>query len=169
MKILILVLVACVTAGPLSGQKKTSTIELADGIILNAVAEPFNIKQHKYDTCDTGLDWETICLIDGKIWFGTDMGLGLPRNQLTKLSIRIKGKDIELDVSGMYNPSFTGELDKGQFRIVSTGEEYTLYGFFSDGAGAYTAHWTIIRGKSLRQIITRDEREFHWQSVEDGD
>lgn len=143
--------------------KRKSSVDFGNGIILNTQVEPFNAGQHKYDTCDMGQEWKTICLIDGKIWFGTDQGLDIPRNQLTKMTIKISGKEVGLDVSGMYNPSFTGQLTKNQFKLKSIGEEYTLYGYFSDGAGTYTAHWTVIKGKSIRQIITKDERAFYWQ------
>jgi hypothetical protein len=162
MKRLSIILFAVLVTGALYGQTKSS-IDFGNGIILSAVVESFKADQHKYDTCDTGQDWKTICLIDGKIWFGTDQGLDIPKNQLTKMAIKINGKEIGLDVSGMYNPSFTGQLTKNQFKLKSLGEEYTLYGYFSDGAGTYTAHWTIIRNESLRQIITKDERELYWQ------
>ena len=162
MKRLPIILFAILLTAELYGQTRSSN-DFGNGVILRSVVESFKADQHKYDTCDTGQDWKTICLIDGKIWFGTDQGLDLPRNQLSKMTIEIKGQEVELDVSGMYNPSFTGQLTKSQFKLKSVGEEYILYGYFSDGAGTYTAHWTIIRGKSLRQIITKDEREFYWQ------
>jgi len=162
MKRLLTILVAFLVTAQLFGQEKTS-LDFGNGVILNALVEKFNVVKHKYDTCDTEQEWKTICLIDGKIWFGTDQGLDLPKNQLTKMTIKIRGKEIPLDVSGMYNPSFTGQLTKNQFKLKSAGEEYTLYGYFSDGAGTYTAHWTVIKGESLRQIITKDEREFYWQ------
>lgn len=163
MKRLPLIVFVFLCTGQLFGQKISSSIGLGNGVVLNSVVEPFNVKQHKYDTCDMGHELKTICLIDGKIWFGSDTGLELPRNQLMKLTIKTKGKEVELDVTGMYNVSYTGTLREKQFKIKLVGEEYRLYGFFSDGAGTYTAHWTIIRGKSFRQIITRDEREFYWE------
>jgi hypothetical protein len=162
MKRLCIILFWILVTAELHGQTKSS-INLGNGVILSAVVESFKADQHKYDTCDTGQVWKTICLIDGEIWFGTDQGLSIPKNQLTKMTIKINGIEIGLDVSGMYNPTFTGQLAKKQFKLKSIGEEYILYGYFSDGAGTYTAHWTIIRGKSLRQIITKDERDFYWQ------
>lgn len=162
MKKLLVILIVVLVTTAVHGQTKSS-IDFGNGVILSAVVETFQANQHQYDTCDTGQDWKTICLIDGKIWFGNDQGLGVPRNQLSKMTIRVDGRETSLDVSGMYNPSFTGQLTKSQFRLKSSGEEFVLYGHFSDGAGAYTAHWIIVRGKSLRQIITDDEREFYWQ------
>lgn len=160
MKKTLTISIALLIIAPAFGQKVNSSIDFDKGIILNSVCEPFISSQHKYDTCNNR---QVICLIDGKIWFGNDLGLELPKNQLTKLSIRINGKDVALDVSGMYNPSLTGKLTKSQFKLETSGDIHTLYGYFSDGAGAYTAHWTIVKNKSLRQIITRDEREFYWQ------
>lgn len=162
MKGLPAILIVLLVTTALRAQTKSS-IDFGNGVTLSAVVETFQADQHQYDTCDTGQDWKTICLIDGKIWFGNDQGLGLPRNQLSRMTIKINGKETNLDVSGMYNPSFTGQLTKSQFKLKSTGEELVLYGHFSDGAGSYTAHWTIIRGKSLRQVITNDERAFYWQ------
>ena len=103
-----------------------------------------------------------ICLIDGAVWFGCDFGFDLPRNQLIKLTLKIKGKEIPLNVSGMYNPRSTGYLNKEFFKLEEYVGGWILYGGFSDGAGAYTAHWRIVKGKSLRQVISNDERQFYW-------
>ncbi len=143
-------------------QNVTSTIELGKGITLTGVVEPFNITKHKYDTCLADGS-KGICLIDGAVWFGKDFGLELPRNQLIKLTLKVKGKEIPLNVSGMYNPRYTGYLNEEYFKLVESVGGWILYGMFSDGAGTYTAHWRIIKGKSVRQVISSDERQFYWQ------
>lgn len=132
--------------------------------MLTGVVESFDRSKHKYDTCDTGLGWKSICLIDGKIWFGADAGMTLPRNQLTKLTITINGVEVPLDVTGMYNPSFLNELSFRQFKLKKVEVGHMLFGAFSDGAGAYTVHWTIIKNKSTRNKITKDEADFNWMS-----
>jgi hypothetical protein len=144
-------------------QPTTSTIEFDNDIILTGTVEPFIQSKHKYDTCDSGLDWKTICLIDGQIWYGNDLGLTIPKNQLTRLTLRINRNDINLDVSGMFNPNFGGRLTKEQFKLKTTEDGYILYGYFSDGAGTYTTNWRIVKNKSIRQTISRDERDFYWQ------
>ena len=147
-----------------NAQKITSKVELEKGVILFATIEKFIPRQHRYDTCTTQFNWKMICLIDGKIWFGTDDGMGLPKYKLKSLTLTINGRKIPLDVTGMYNPSFDGYLSKRQIELVKDNAGYLLYGFFSDGAGTYTAHWRIVKNKSMRLKISRDERDFFWQT-----
>jgi hypothetical protein len=141
-------------------QSNISSIDLGDGISLTGTIETFDKSKHKFDTCDSGLDWKYICLIDDNIWFGSDKELTTPRNQLTKLTIKIQGKEIQLDVTGMFNPNYKNELKVGQFDIDRTEEEYLLSGMFSDGAGSYIANWIIIKNKSQRIKISNNEADF---------
>jgi hypothetical protein len=142
------------------GQVKVSSVDLGDGVTLTGTIETFNKSEHKYDTCDSGLGWKYICLIDGKIWYGNDMGMDLPRNQLTKLAIKIKGKEIELETAGMFNTNFGNELRDGQYHLTKTGDEYFLEAMFSDGAGTYIVNWRIVKSKSQRIKISNDEADF---------
>lgn len=144
-------------------QSTTSKVILSPGVTLTGTIENFDASRHKYDTCNSIDGWKSICLIDGKLWFGSDAGLKLPRNQLTRLSIAIGEQVIELEVTGMYNPSIENELSANQFKFEFQEVGHMLYGYFSDGAGTYTAHWKIVNGKSIRQVITNDERAFYWQ------
>lgn len=72
--------------------------------------------------------------------------LDLPRNELTALAIFIDDKYIKLDTSKMFNPNINDELNKSQFKIKKYNKFYIFYGYFSDGAGTYTAHWKIKDG-----------------------
>jgi hypothetical protein len=144
-------------------QQDQSSFKLSQNCSVNAVVDSFISTKHKYDTCDTGLGWKMICLIDGKFWFGLDDGMELPKNQLKRLVVLLDKKQIDLDVSGMFNPTFSGTLRKEQFKLEKFNDGYMLYGFFSDGAGTYTAHWKIVKGKSFRTVISRDENDFYWQ------
>jgi hypothetical protein len=157
--ILCLLLFVCRTVA----QQETSSVTLESNISLIGIIEPFQINNHTFDTCDTGLGWKSICLIDHAIWFGCDAGMELPKYQLVKLSIKIENKVIGLDVLGMFNPNFTNKLKKEQFKLEKAEVGYLLNGWFSDGAGGYTAQWKIIKGKSFRTKITNDEHDFHWQ------
>lgn len=144
-------------------QINSSSIQLNSKTRLTAVIETFDPSKHKIDTCRDALLNRYICRIDGNKWYGTDQGIELPRNQLKKLTIHFKGKDILLETACMFNPTFSSELKSGQFKFKRDGRLYFLYGFFSDGAGTYTAHWRIWNGKSTRIKISGDENDFSWQ------
>jgi hypothetical protein len=144
-------------------QSVRSEVKLSSEITLRGVIEKFDVTKHKYDTCGTTLGWESICLIDGQIWYGCDAGLELPKNQLTELIITIGKQEITLDVSGMFNPNLENVLSANQFKWQPHETGYNLYGYFSDGAGTYTVHWKIVKNKSIKQVITTDERAFYWQ------
>ncbi len=141
-------------------QKRISSIELDNGIILVGTIEKFDPSNHEYDTCDSGLGWKYICLIDNKIWYGSDAGMDLPRNQLKSLTITIDDQKIELETSGMFNISFGNYIRDKQFYLKKNGEDYFLDGMFSDGAGAYIVQWRIVKGKSERIKISNDEADF---------
>lgn len=63
----------------------------------------------------------------------------------------------------MFNPNFISKLSIHQFKIEKEGNQYVLYGFFSDGAGTYTAHWKIVDAISIREVISNSEEYFSWQ------
>ncbi len=78
--------------------------------------------------------------------------------------LEIGKNKIILDVSSMFNPNFSGELSKHQFKIIKKVNQYFLYGFFSDGAVTYTAHWRIVDTISIREVISNLEEHFSWQN-----
>jgi hypothetical protein len=64
----------------------------------------------------------------------------------------------------MYNINYGSlTIREKQFKLVKTNIGYTLYGYFSDGAGTYTAHWTILKNKAIKNVISNDETFFSWQ------
>jgi hypothetical protein len=160
MKLLAVFISTLFTAGQAYAQKHISTVEIENQIILTAIIETFDSTKHTYDTCVTGLGWKAICLIDNEIWFGNDSGMELPRNKLINLTIKIDEREILLDVTGMYNPNWDNEIRKDQFAIKKAELGYYLYAYFSDGAGTYTVHWKIIKGKSIRLKISKDDCDF---------
>ena len=145
-------------------QKKNSTIVLTDEVKLTGEIEKFNAAKHRIDTCTNEFANKYICRIDGRKWYGSDQGLELPRNQLNKLKIYINNKPVVLNVSQMFNPRYGYELNSEHFKVIRKKSVYYLYGFFSDGAGTYTAHWKIYNGKSSRLKISNDEKDFAWQT-----
>jgi hypothetical protein len=142
---------------PVFSQKNITTVQINKQVSLTSTIETFDILKHSYDTCDTGLGWKSICLVDGKIFYGTDAGMKLPINQLLKLSLIINKHKIDLDVSGLYNPNWNNEIRKDQFNIEKQEVGYELSGFFSDGAGAYSVIWKIVKNKSLRISIKKED------------
>ncbi len=167
MKIGIIFILLVFNFSQLIAQKITSKLALAKNIELIAVIEKFDSTKHHYDTCITNFEWKAICLIDGQIWFGNDQGLDLPKNKLLKLTMVINGTSIPLETNGMYNINYGSlTIREKQFKLTKTNLGFMLYGFFSDGAGTYTAHWQIIKNKANRNVLSNDENNFLWQLEE---
>ena len=145
-----------------SGQNKNNEIALSKDVHLNYKIKNFENSKHLLKFCKKG-DEKFICKIDNKKWFGSELQIETPKNELENLSIKINGKITNLDVSQMYNPNFSGQLGKHQFKLVKYKNYYKLFGYFSDGAGTYTSHWKIVNGKSNRILISNDEKDFEWQ------
>jgi hypothetical protein len=141
-------------------QTQSGEIELEKNVSLTWITKAFKDSEHKTEVCKTEFGWDFICKVDGKPWFGSDMGMEKPKDQLTKLTLKIENRIIELEVAGMFN---AGYLSRQQFSLRKEGEFYKLYAYFSDGAGSYTAHWLIINGSSIREVLSNDERYFYWQ------
>ena len=146
-----------------SGQNKTNGITLSKNVYINYEIKEFDKTRHLIKICKKG-DEKFICEIDNKIWFGSDLQIENPKNELVKLSIKINGINTNLDVSQMFNPNFTAQLNKDQFYLKKHKNYFKLFAYFSDGAGTYTAHWKIESGKSKRILISTEEKDFEWQT-----
>ena len=145
-------------------QVTESEILFENNIKLHWIIKTFNEKEHQIKICKNDFGVQYICAIDNAIWYGSDIPVDKPKNQLTNLVLEIGKNKIILDVSSMFNPNFSGELSKHQFKIIKEGNQYVLYGFFSDGAGTYTAHWRIVDTISIREVISNLEEHFSWQN-----
>ena len=135
-----------------------------NNIKLHWTIKTFNEKEHQIKICKNDFGVQYICAIDNAIGYGSDIPVDKPKNQLTNLVLEIGKNKIILNVTSMFNPNLSGELSKHQFKIVKEGNQYTLYGFFSDGAGTYTAHWKIVDTISIREVISNSEEYFSWQN-----
>jgi hypothetical protein len=135
-----------------------------NNIKLHWAIKTFDEKEHHIKICKNDFDVQYICAIDNAIWYGSDIPVDKPKNQLTNLVLEIGKNKIILDVTSMFNPNLSGELSKHQFKIFKEGNQYVLYGFFSDGAGTYTAHWKIVDTISIREVISNSEEYFSWQN-----
>ncbi|OVE76495.1 hypothetical protein BVX98_05815 [bacterium F11] len=126
--------------------------EYEKGHKLTLQSTEFVAAEHKLKRCGK----ESICLIDGKPFFGSDGDV--PRRELVSMKVEIQDKPIELDVTGMFNPwnVYKNEdyVSKDQYRIEHIWENtWVLRGSFSDGAGYYSAEWMISEGGSIRTIL----------------
>jgi len=116
------------------------TLRLGEGISLSMTIGTFDPGAHKITKCKI-LDWEGICLIDGKPVFGTDWEL--PKNQLICAVFRVGSESIDLDVSCMYNPWFGSPRAEG-FSSSKVEGGYIVRGSFSDGAGSYCSRYLFM-------------------------
>lgn len=165
MKYLLNIILIIFTITQCCAQTHSGEIALEKNVSLIWITEDFNENAHKIEVCKTEGDYSYISKIDGKPWFGSEIGMNKPRNQLSKLTLKMNGIEIELDISYMYNPSLNGILSQRQFLLEKEGEFYKLYSYFSDGAGSYTVHWKIVNGSSVREVISNNERFYFWQDV----
>ena len=148
-----------------SKSQDTSIVILSKDAKIVSVVKKFQPSKHKMDTCKDEFSNSYICRIDRKAWFGSDRSLAHPRSEFVSFYLVLKGKRIQLNTEGMYNPSFSYYLTPNRFKLVQSGKQYMLYSFFSDGAGTYTVHWRISGGKSNVAVISNDEEDFKWQSL----
>jgi hypothetical protein len=146
--------------GRINAQKNNFVIVLNDTVSLTGTIEKFDKSKHHFDTCYIQQYLKSICLIDGNPWFGSVRALALPVNQLTKLTLIIKGIKTPLDVSGMFNPIFNNNLTKDHFKLENSGFGYLFNGWFFDGGGYYEAVWKIIKNKSIRVSISEAKGDF---------
>ena len=139
-------------------------IDLTSTINLRWRIKDFKASENDIEYCENeSQNVKYICEINNEDWYGSETKTELPKNELKSLAIFIDGKYIKLEVSQMFNPNFSGELNKDQFQIKKFKHFHLLLGFFSDGAGTYTVHWKIQDGKAERIKISNDDVDFQWQ------
>ena len=138
-------------------------IDFTSEIKLDWSIKEFNKEFHKIEFCES-IDANYICKIDNQDWFGSDFKMDYPKYKLESLTFKLNECNVRLDVSKMFNPNYSGELNKDQFKLEKQNGFYILYGFFSDGAGTYTTNWKIKGCKSERSKLSYDEKDFEWQN-----
>lgn len=132
-------------------KSENTIITLNDSCKLAIEISEFDSTLNKIEKCKI-LNWEGVCLINGKLVFGTDFEI--PSTILEKAYLYFHDQIIKLDVSSMYDPNGLSLIpNKDQFEIRETEGGFFLTGNFSDGAGAYTVIWKIVKDKSLRVFI----------------
>lgn len=130
-----------------------TTFAFTSDVSLHLRASPFDSTKHQVSRCKI-LDWEGVCLIDGKPVLGTDWDI--PRSVLESLELEIGSTRVSLEVSSLYNPWF-GSPSKEFFSVSQVEGGWVVRGCFSDGDGSYVAEWLVINGGSLRTLVSRDE------------
>lgn len=136
-----------------------TTINFENDMKLEIVISKFDSKKSKIDTCHTK-EMSYICLIDGLPWFGSDMALELPKYKVESIVFIHNENHVNLDVSGMFNPTFTGEIDRRHFEVNAFSDtHFELSGWFSDGAGMYCVKWKITDNEQLRTLISSSEED----------
>lgn len=128
-----------------------TTFTFSPGLVLHMRVSSFDPATHSVTRCKV-LDWEGVCLIDGKPIFGTDWGT--PRSVLESAELEVEGLKIPLDVSSLYEPWIHS---KNWFSVAPVEGGWEIRGCFSDGAGSYVVQWLVIAGVSIRTLISKDE------------
>jgi hypothetical protein len=148
----LLIALSLAVAGP-APPTLTRTFTLDHGLRLELVAVSFQESAHKVERCQV-LDWQGVCLIDGKLVFGTDWEV--PVQRLRSATVHVGGRQISLDTSCMYNPQL-GLRDAKDFSARAVEGGVSVRGKFSDGAGTYQAEWLVINGASVRTSLRNGE------------
>ena len=126
------------------------SIVLGNNIKLKFFMSSFDKSKHNIKKCIVNDDWEGVCLIDNRPFFGTDWEL--PTTQLDSAYVLINNQKVYLDVFSMYNPKINDSIEN-RYKIQSIEGGLLLEGNFSDGAGSYKSQWIIISESSLRTYI----------------
>lgn len=133
-------------------------MQFGHGVELIVTIEEFEPENHTIDTCHFQ-NQPYYCKIDGENWFGRDMGLELPSYELKEIVVVHKGMETALDVSQMFNPTFSLSISQRQFEVNVVNDELEVYAWFSDGAGTYCAKWLVRDGASKRTLLSNSEAD----------
>lgn len=122
-------------------------VTLDKEITLSFTLEKFNKADIKLTDCGGGY----ICLIDNRPFWGSDGAI--PTENLTNLQMDLKGRKVNLDTSGMYNPKVIKE-DASRYQVINYYDDvWKVRGKFSDGGAVYYAEWLVVNGQSMRVVI----------------
>lgn len=140
-----------VTTTLFAAETSRVTAKYDGGIVITAETEPFVPGKHKLIMCG-----DYLCIIDQHVVFGADGKM--PSTQLTKLQFEKGGREMILDIRGMYEPMLNNNNLKTQIKVEPYwGELYKVTGRFSDGAGGYIAQWIVSPQGSTRTHLSDGE------------
>jgi hypothetical protein len=138
--------------------KAQNILQFENNIKLKISIVEFDRDNHIVDTCYFE-NQPYYCKIDQMSWFGSDMGMELPKYELKEIVLLNNDEIIPLDVSKMFNPAFNTTISKGQFEVKLINNQIEIHGWFSDGAGTYCAEWLVINGTSNRTLLSNSETD----------
>jgi hypothetical protein len=138
---------------PLASKAET----LVDGYPIQSEVVPFKENKALLNYCG-----DYLCFIDGHMVHGTDGKT--PSTQLKGLTVLVDGKEVSLDVSGMYDPFLNEDELVSRASIAPYwGNLKKLTVRFSDGAGGYMAQWVFSSAGSTRVFLGSPEQALELQ------
>jgi hypothetical protein len=152
MRVLFALTLAIVSASTFADT--TATFTLPSGVSVTITEAPFDQGGFKVYGCT---ETSSVCLINGRIPFGTSSGV--PKTYVKSIKISYHGQSYLLDASDMYNAWGTRPLKyKGVIRYFggtcTDRKTCRFRGLFSDGAGSFVAEWLIVDGVERRTVLT---------------
>ena len=145
------IILALITVSLSCSADKSISADFTDGIKLTLITKPFDNKAHQVKRCGKR---NIPCYIDGKIFYG---GRGtLPNQEVVSLEFSRNGKNVNLDVSSIYNTGITQDNIKKRFNIQRyLGKNtYRVIGYFGNEKKPYIAHWLVKEDGSIRNHLS---------------
>jgi len=124
----------------------------AKGYEIRVESKNFDPGKHKFTKSGNG----GICLIDNKIFWGTDETV--PREEIKKFEVFFNNQKIIIPKSefrDLFNPTegFSNKSIHLFAKMDRKGEYFIIILYGSDGAGSYCAVWIFKNGKYLKRIV----------------
>ena len=124
----------------------------AKGYKIRLETQKFDSVQHKFTKSVFG----GICLIDNKIFWGTDETV--PRKEIKKFEVLFNNQKIGMPLSefrDLFNPTLgiSGEILNLHAKMDRKGEYFIIVLSGSDAAGSYSAVWIFKNGKYIRRVV----------------
>jgi hypothetical protein len=124
----------------------------AKGYEIRLECKKFDSVKHKFTKSVNG----GICLIDNKIFWGTDETV--PREEIKKFEVLFNNQKIGMPLSefrDLFNPTegFSNKSIHLFAKMDREGEYFIIILYGSDGAGSYCAVWIFKNGKYLKRVV----------------
>ncbi|RDH85974.1 MAG: hypothetical protein DIZ80_00430 [endosymbiont of Galathealinum brachiosum] len=156
----LIILISLISLGTsCTASEKVSSMTVKDVGSLHFIASTFKTDEHKLKFCG-----DYLCVIDGHLFFGSD---GKKPAIITKrFYFKINGHDIDLNITGMFEPGVTSENISQRISVEHYwGDFYKVAGRFSDGAGSYIAQWIVSKDGSIRTHLSDMETALDIQGM----
>lgn len=134
-----------------NAEDKTHTFKLNNKVGITFIESDFSKARYKITDCGDSY----ICLINNKPFWGSDGKT--PQTTLSKAYVTIKNNMIELDTTGMFNPSINTANKVNYSAEHYFNDAWKIRGRFSDGSGSYFAEWLVNKSGSIRILLGDSE------------